>query len=299
MRVISASRRTDIPAFYSRWLLARLRAGHCHVFNPYSKQAYRVDLRPDEVAALVLWTREPRPLLPHLPALAAEGYHICAHVTVNGYPRDLEPRAPWLPRAVEAVERLGELLGRENVVWRYDPIVLAPETPEAWHVARFTGIAERLAGSVSECCISLVDRYRKTERNLAAAGVAPEWEVAGRHLALAAELAGIAAENGIALRACCEESLVAAGVATGSCVDGPRIERMRGDLDLRLKPAPTREGCGCAESTDIGAYGTCAFGCAYCYATGTPAEGLRRFREHDPADSILWRPAELRGVDLG
>lgn len=298
MRVISASRRTDIPAFYSRWLLARLRAGYAHTFNPFSAEVYRVGLTPAEVVALALFTREPRPMLRHLPGMLADGYRVYAHVTVNGYPRLLEPRSPWLPRAEEAVRRLGEVLGRENVVWRYDPIVLTDETPEAWHVARFAGIAERLEGAVGECYVSFVDRYRKTERNLAAVGVAPRWDDVPRQLVLARELHGIAATHGIEMRGCCEDSLGEAGVAPGACLDRERVRAMRPDLDLRLRGGATRAGCGCCESTDIGVYGTCGFGCAYCYATESPAEGLRGLREHDPSDSMLWRPAELRGVDL-
>ncbi len=298
MRVVSASRRTDVPAFYTRWLLRRLRAGYCHVANPFSGDVYRVGLAPDEVASLALFTRDPRPILTHLPSLLAEGYRVYAHVTLNGYPRLLEPRAPWLPRAVAAVTRLADVLGPENVVWRYDPIVLTPETPPAWHLARFAGIAESLAGATGECAISFVDRYRKTERNLGALGVEPSWDDAPAQLALAAELRGIAEERGIRVRACCEEGLAEAGVRAAACVDRERVARMRPDLDVRMRLAPTRAACGCAESTDIGAYGTCGFGCAYCYATPTPDVGLRRLREHDPDDTMLWRPPELRGVDL-
>jgi hypothetical protein len=298
MRVVSASRRTDIPAFYSRWLVARLRAGFCHVANPFGGQVLRVALRPEDVVALVLFTRDPRPLLRHLPALTAEGYRVYAHVTVNGYPRTLEPRSPWLPRATSAVGALADAIGADSVVWRYDPIVLTDETPEGWHIARFAGIADRLEGATRECVISFVDRYKKTERNLDAAGIHPDWEVGERHLALAAELRGMAAERGIELRACAEEALGGAGIPAAACLDRERVAAMRPDLGPRLRVTPTRPGCGCCESIDIGAYDTCGFGCAFCYATETPALGLTRLREHDPADSILWRPPSLRDVDL-
>jgi len=298
MRVISASRRTDIAAFYSRWLLARLRAGYCHVADPFGGRLFRVPLRPEDVVALALFTRDPRPLLPHLPALMAEGYRVYAHVTVNGYQRTLEPRSPWLPRATAAVRCLSGVLGSEAVVWRYDPIVLAEDTPEGWHVARFAGIAERLEGAVDRCVISFVDRYRKTERNLDAVGVRPDWEVGHRHLALATELAGIAFEHGIEVRSCAEEALGAAGVAPGACLDRELLACLRPDLELHLRVTPTRAACACCEATDIGVYQTCGFGCAYCYATDSPAIGLAHLREHDPEDSIMWRPPALRGVDL-
>lgn len=295
MRVVTASRRTDIPAFYTPWLLARLRARFAHALNPVSGAPHRIALGPDDMAALGLFTRDPRPILPHVPGLLADGYRVYAHVTVNGYPPALEPRSPSPERAVEAVRTLSGVLGPEATVWRYDPIVLADGFDEAYHRRRFAELADRLSGAVRECYVSFVDDYRKTARNLDAAGIERvEYAIAERHLELASELRTIAEDRGVGLRACTEPALEAAGVRTGACVDAALVERLRPGAKLRRRP--TREGCGCAESVDIGAYHTCAFGCAYCYATETPELGRQRLREHDAADSVLWRPGELRGA---
>ena len=101
MTVISASRRTDIPAFYAEWFLNRVRAGFCHWSNPFSGQIYRAALAPDDVTAFVFWTRNPRPLMRHLPELDARGYRYYFHVTLTGYGRPLETHNPN-PEAVIA-----------------------------------------------------------------------------------------------------------------------------------------------------------------------------------------------------
>jgi hypothetical protein len=289
MPVISASRRTDIPAFYTPWLLARLRAGLCHVDSPYGGGVRRVDLRPEAVRALVLWTRNPAPLLPHLDALAA--YPSYAMVTITGYPRALEPAAPTEADAVAAFRRLAEAWGPSRVHWRYDPVLLSAETPAAVHRANVARLAAALAGHTARCIVSFTDFYAKTRRNLA--GVAYTDPDADARSALAAELAEIAAGHGIAMHACCEAGLPLPGA---HCVDASLIAAL--SPGAALATAPSRAGCGCAASVDIGAYDTCAHGCRYCYATSAPAAALRRRAEHDPADTILWRSPRLRGVAL-
>lgn len=301
-RIISASRRTDIPAFYSRWLLNRLCEGFCHWLNPFSGQVYRVSLRPEDVLAIVFWTRNPRPLLPHLERLREEGYFSYFHFTINGYPREIETHNPPLAAVIETFHRVAELVSPEFVHWRYDPIVLSDRTPPEYHLQRFDELSRALAGSTRRCYFSFMDTYGKTQRNLAR--VAREhgirfWEpdiAAQRELVRG--LRDIAAERGITLYACCEEHLVGEGVEASHCVDLDTVRALRGDADLHLKHAPTRAECGCVESVDIGAYDTCAFGCTYCYATSSRDAALRRLREHNPKDTVLWRPPSLRGVDL-
>ncbi len=111
--IISASRRTDIPAFYTPWLLARLRAGWCDTVNPFRpSQVTRVSLLPEDVAAIVFWTRDARPLLPHLAELEARGHRFYFQYTLTGYPRALEPSTPDVTVAVETIHRLAAQIGR-------------------------------------------------------------------------------------------------------------------------------------------------------------------------------------------
>jgi hypothetical protein len=301
VRVISASRRTDIPAFYSHWLVNRLRAGYCHWVNPFNAtQVYRVSLRPDDCLAIVFWTRNAAPLLPHLDRIA--GHRFYFQYTINGYPREIESHAPPLDSAIAAFVELSRCLSPDLVHWRYDPILLDDLTlnPE-YHLARFAAIARRLAGHTERCYFSFVDRYGKTSRNLTALehrlGVHFREPGVDERIDLARRMVEVASPLGISLHSCCGDELVGAGVNKASCIDRQLIARLVGD-DPRLKAAPTRKDCGCVEATDIGAYDTCTFGCAYCYATNSREAALRRMRAHDPNDSLLYRPPSFAGRKL-
>lgn len=296
--IISASRRTDIPAFYHRWLLERLRAGYCEWIHPFGGRVQRVSLRPEDVLAIVFWTRDPGPLFGHLDALHGAGYHYCFHVTLTGYPRELEPRAPAVGHAVRALGELAGRLGPDGVVWRYDPILLGNRTTADWHVANFEGLARRLAGRIRRVFISFVDLYGKTRRNLEILrreqGIETFDPDLAERQALVRRLRGVADDVGMALHACCEDDLVEDGVAKGRCVDIDAIRRLRPDVEETPARRPTREQCGCSASVDIGAYDTCAFGCAYCYANRSADLSRERRSEHDPSDTMLWRPPRLR-----
>lgn len=279
-RVVSASRRTDLPAFGADWLLERIQAGWCDVANPFNGRISRVSLLPADVWAFVFWTRHAGPLLRRLDALRDYAYYF--HYTINGYPRALESRNPPLDVAVATLRELSGAIGAERVLWRYDPIILSEAlTPPAYHLDRFAEIAARLAGATSRCYVSFVDSYGKTARGLAAVGratgatfrepsPAERQEIIGR-------LVEIGAQHDIALYACAEPDLLALGVRRARCVDPEVIAALRGDgAGSRLRAAPTRPACGCVESVDIGKYDTCAFGCAYCYATRPRAAALGR-----------------------
>lgn len=295
--VVSASRRTDIPGLHARWLLNRIRTGWCEWVHPYTASVSRVSLAPADVLAFVFWTRWPGPLLPHLAALRESGYPMLFQLTVNGYGPPLESHNPSPERVLASAEEIARRLGPAALLWRYDPIVLGPGLSFADHVRRFRGLASRFDGITRRCTISFVDFYGKTERNLARLEPRTgrlDRPAAGRKRALARELAGIAAQHGMELLSCCDDSLAGDGVGKSRCVDPDAIGAVRGGASPALAAAPTRRDCGCVRSVDIGAYDTCAFGCAYCYAVGRRSTALRRLREADPDDSLLWRPPSLR-----
>lgn len=297
MQVISASRRTDIAAFYAPWLLNRLRAGWCEVLNPYNRRVSRVSLLPEDVLGLVLWTRNPGTLLSELPGLLARGYHIYLQMTITGYPRAIERANPPLALSVERFRRVAAILTPDLTHWRYDPIVLSDATPPAYHLARFAELCRALAGATHRCTISLLDRYAKTERNLGAVtrehGIVFGQPSVEEQRDLVHALRDIAAPHGIALHACCEDALVGDGIAAARCIDGELIRSLRPEVAMQPVAAPTRAACGCVRAVDIGAYDSCGFGCAYCYATTSQQAAQRRYRAHDPTDPLLWRPTTV------
>jgi len=292
MNVISASRRTDIPAWYGDWFRRRLNAGQASYRNPFGGQIHTVSLRPEDVIAFVFWTRWTEPFLPVLETLLERGYQVYFQHTLTGYGPPLEPNVPPLGKAVESMIRLSRRLRPELVRWRYDPIVLSGERDHAFHLRHFEALCRRLEGTTKQCHTSFVQFYRKVRRNLdkleREKGEAIFEARTEERLTLAAAMSRVAAQHGIRLVSCCDPLLHEAGIPEGRCVDAELIESVRPDLPgLRLPRKPLRPGCGCAASRDIGAYNSCLGGCRYCYATESPQAAAAHHARHDPQSEIL------------
>ena len=165
MNVISASRRTDIPAFYSEWFINLTRDGYVRWVNPFSRAVHRISLRPEDVIAFVLWSKNYAPLLPHPDELDARGYRMLFHFTINGLPRAFEPRVPDAPSMVECALSLSDRYGADAVLWRYDPVLLSSVTDRQYHLNRFRELCADLEGAVKRCYFSFVVFHRKVQRN--------------------------------------------------------------------------------------------------------------------------------------
>jgi hypothetical protein len=292
VHIISASRRTDLPAFFTPWLMGRVRAGEVMVRNPRNPQhVMRISLAPADVVAVVFWSRDYGKLLAHLDELDDRGLRGCFQFTFTGYGELMEPRVPSLTRAAEQFEALAARYGRQRVVWRYDPVVFGSEHDEAWHLRQFRYLASVLGPCVTDVVLSFLDRYPSARRGLESLGAATGESFGApsfaQRCALASELAAIGAERGLRVRACCEPDVVGAGaIAAARCIDPELIRAVAGDT-AQLKDAPTRKGCGCVWARDIGAYHCCAHGCVYCYANASPEAGLRGATQAEPAANHL------------
>lgn len=284
--IISASRRTDIPAFYADWLLNRLRAGYVLVRSPRAcRRISRVSLSPDDVDALVFWTKDPRPLLARLPELGKFGIPFGFQFTLTPYGRDLEKGLGDKDDIAAAFRRLSASLGAGRVRWRYDPIVLNAAWTIERHTRSFARLCESLEGAAEVCTISFVDLYAKL-RNPVRDGILRPIRP-GEMAELAAMCARIGGEHGMRVCACSEAmDLRPYGVQPARCLDPAWLEAIAG-VPLRLSPARQREYCGCAESVDIGAYDTCRNGCTYCYANADAARVRAAVSRHDPASPLL------------
>lgn len=264
--IVSASYRTDIPAFYADWFQARLDDGGVDVRNPYGGATYRVSLRPAEVTAYVFWSRNMAPFSAAMTRVAGDGVPFVVQFTLTGYPRPLESSTIPVEVAVAQIRQLSQRYGPRTIVWRYDPVLLTSLTPPDWHRAQFVRLASALQGCVDEVCLSFAQIYRKTRRNLERAAVRhdftwhdpPDEEKA----ALLVELSGFAADHGMCATICSQAGL---GGTPARCIDIARLSDVAG-RSLVARTKGNRPGCLCAQSRDIGAYDTCPHGCVYCYA---------------------------------
>lgn len=246
--IVSASRRTDIPALFSEWFYNRIRAGFVLLRNPYNfHQVGRVTLTPDKVEGIVFWTKNAAPMLPRIHEL--DGFKYYFQFTITAYDRDIERN---LPDKQEIIIPAFKKIGADKAIWRYDPIFLNERYTWDYHIQAFTKLAEELEGFTHKAVMSYVDAYRGV--NLATIGV--QQMTSEQQREMAHQLAEIAVQHGIKLTACAEN----VGLPAARCVNA----RMFGLKNL--KDNNQRGLCTCSESVDIGAYNTCSNGCAYCYA---------------------------------
>ncbi len=296
--IISASYRTDIPAFYAEWFANRFRAGHARVVNPYGGPPSSVPLRQG-VDGFVFWTRNARPFHSALDMVRAAEMPFVVQYTLTAYPRALERSVVAPEHALSDIRALAAQFGPRAVVWRYDPVVLSELTPPDFHRDTFARLAQALEGTVDEVVVSFAQIYRKTARNMDAAARAHGFAWSDpdddAKRALAADLIAVAAGTGLRLSVCSQAAYTVAGAHPAACIDARRLEDVAAGWGrpraIAAKVKGNRPDCLCRESRDIGAYDTCPHGCAYCYAVGSQALAKRRHAEHDPESEFLITPA--------
>jgi len=253
---------------------------------------------------IVFWTRNPRPLMPHLGVLDALGLRYYFQYTLMGNPKQIDTHSPNLEASITTFTALADLVGADKVIWRYDPILFSQITHAAYHVRQYAKIASALAGKTQRSVISIVDEYAKNKgqfRALAEAGIEVEqpqvddpWFVD-----CIGEMVGIAKDHQMEIVSCAEDlDLTHLGVRPGKCVDDDYIQKLFGINVTSTKDPNQRKPCGCVVSKDVGMYNTCLYGCQYCYATRSYKSAKNNFSEHDPhSPSLLgwYEPEPSRG----
>jgi len=300
-QIISISRRTDIPAFYSEWFINRVRAGYCTVVNPFNaNQISYVSLKPEDVRAFVFWTRNPKPLMKYLPELDKQGYKYYFQYTVIGYPKEIDPKSPAQNLAIEALRDLSRKIGKEKVIWRYDPIFFSNMTPLEWHAKQISFLAEELQQYTNRLVISFLDPYRKTQSRMK--------KETGKVFLLSEDafnpdsyrklfkyIGQLGKDFNLEVQSCAEEiELEDYGIKHGKCIDDELINRITGEKGTSKKDPSQRKPCGCVVSKDIGANDTCLFGCKYCYATKSFGLAEENYKKHDKRSPSLigWHDAQ-------
>jgi len=269
-RIVSVSRRTDIPAFFGNEFLRSLQEGVIGVANPFRpSQVRRVSLAPGDVAGFVFWTRNPRPFLPILDEIDARHIPYYFLVTHTGYPPFLEPRGVELRDFTADLETLCRRIGPERIIWRYDPIVFLDSLGPEFHRDQFRALAKALHLCTRRVIVSFLDLYGRAWRRLEKSGlkVFPARERPVWAAEVLADFAATAAAFDLELQLCCEPLGEEIGsVKAGKCIDEELLNRLFG-LNIAYRKDPhQRPHCRCQQSVDIGRYRTCPAGCLYCYA---------------------------------
>jgi hypothetical protein len=279
--VISASRRTDIPAFYMPWFMAQVQAGSFEVHNPYNHQVARIPAGIEQVHSIVFWSKNFGPFLDSGwgRQLTERGYPLFFNFTINSENERLEPMVPPLKQRLNQLEHLVTLFGPACIQWRFDPICFFKVRGGATadNLGQFDTIARRVSElGVGRCITSFVDLYRKVVRRLNASS---DLELVDPPLSLkVATIVRIAerlADLKIDLGLCCEADLLAAlpsglGVGPSACIPNERLAALFGSGISLARDAGQRRsaGCACGVSKDIGSYNLhpCPHNCLFCYA---------------------------------
>ena len=283
--ILSVSRRTDIPAFYFDWFVKRIRKGYVMVKNPMNpKQIAKVPINPEVVDAMIFWTKNPKPVIDKLHYLKPYSYYF--QYTLNPYDEKIERGVPDLEERLKTFKALADTIGRERVVWRYDPIIFTNKIGVDYHISSFTMLAEILRYYTDQVMISFLDDYRKIRSNIEKLDIR---KPSHRELdILIKAFVKIAENNRINIRSCGEKRILSdLGLSPGSCIDPYRIEKLLGKKINIKKDKNQRQSCECIESIDVGSYDSCLHHCTYCYANYRPEIIEKNHRKHDPDSPLL------------
>jgi len=246
--------------------MERIREGEVTYRHPFNGKTITVSLQPEDVTAIVFWSKNYRPFLHHLPELDRRGFRLLFHFTITGLPSYLEARVPPAQETIETFRELAHRYSPRQVIWRYDPIFWGEGLGSEYHLDMFTRLCQILKGHTERCYISFVQSYRKVNARLASQGITVKTGDVAKQRELAEELGDIAARHGKELYACCCDYLVSGKVQKARCIDAELLYSLFSVDATRFRRRPSRTSCGCSESTDIGQYHTCYHRCVYCYA---------------------------------
>ena len=282
--IINTGCRTDIPAFYSKWLINRIREGYVLVRNPYNpNQVTRYNLSPDVVDCLAFCTKNPEPMLKYLDEI--DKYKQYWFVTITPYGKDIEPNVPNKEKVIESFKKLSKHIGVDAIGWRYDPIFIGNNFDVNKHIYYFEKIAKELKNYTHNCTISFLDLYEKVKRN------APEIKPPNHEeqIQIAKVFSKISKENNMVIHSCCEKTYLSQyGLKCNGCMSKEIVEKAIGcNLNPPNSRKNLRESCNCLMGNDIGAYNTCGHLCKYCYANANKGFVIENMKKHNDNSPFL------------
>lgn len=279
--IISASRRTDIPAYYSQWFLNRLKAGYVLIRNPViGSTIHKIELNPKIVNCIVFWTKDAANILDKLDEISLLGYRYVFQFTITPYGSDIERNMRPKENIIKTFKRLSSMIGSERVIWRYDPIIFNETLTPKYHLKNFEDMCRQLSGYTDIVNMSIVQSYHNKSFGLELSRQDKE--------KFLRSLKEIALSHSIDPRMCCyPEDPQMYGIKRAKCIDKEYLEKICG-YKLKLpRDKNQRTLCECCESIDVGIYNTCIHGCTYCYATSNLRETIYNYKNHHPENELL------------
>ena len=281
--IINTGGRTDIPAFYAKWLINRIREGYVYVRNPYNPlHVTKYELNPDVVDCLAFCTKNPEPILKYLDEI--DKFKQYWFVTITPYGKEIEPNVPEKTKVIESFKALSNHVGIDSIGWRYDPIFLDEIYNVERHIEEFNKMAKALKGYTHNCTISSLDLYEKVKVN--APKLRPPTKT--EQIEIAKAFYKIGKENNMTIYGCCENDFLADyGIDCNGCMSKGIIEKSIGTILNPPKRKNIRENCNCLMGNDVGAYNSCMHLCKYCYANANKKLVLENVKKHKEDSPFL------------
>lgn len=282
--IINTGQRTDIPAFYSKWFINRIREGYVYVRNPYYPTLVtKFLLNPEVVDVIGFCTKNPRPMFPYLDEI--KDYGQFWYISITGFDRDLEPNVPPINQVVEDFKYLSNKIGSNAIGWRYTPIIINDKYTKEYHINKFEEIANKLEGYTNLVAYGFVDLYPKLNKNH------PEIKDTNdkTKIEITNAFIDIAKKHHMNLRLCSKEKwLKEYGVDIDGCMRVKDYESsISSHLNIKQKMEARKGYCACYLSNDIGSYNSCPHLCTYCYANGNKELILKNYKNHDDNSPLL------------
>lgn len=280
--ILNVSGRTDIVAFYTDWFMKRYHEGFVDVRNPFNpKLVSRIDF--SDVDAILFCTKNPIPILNKINEINKP---IIFHVTLTPYKKDIEPNVPPKGEIVEAVKKLSKIIGKDNLVIRYDPVFISAKYTLDYHIRAFENLCSLLDGYVSKILISFLDDYKNVRKNEKVLNFKELEE--SDYKAIGENFSTSALKHHMIVHTCFEDrDLTEYGFSKDECLSHELAYKLTGKVYKKEWKARKEGKCHCVQMVDIGVYNSCKHFCKYCYANYDEKQVQDNFINHDPNSSLL------------
>jgi len=280
--ILNVSGRCDIVAYFTNWFMNRYKKGFVDVRNPfYPKNVSRIYFK--NVDLIVFCTKNPIPILPYLKDIKKP---ILFHITLTPYKKDIEPNVPPKGKIIEAIKKISDIIGSENVFVRYDPIFISDKYTIDYHISSFNHMCELLNGYVKSIIVSFIDNYKNVKNNKNILNIKEFTE--NDYKQIGEKFSECASKNGMTVQTCSEErNLSNYGFIKRDCIDASLAFKLIGKTNFKKWQSRNNKYCKCVNMVDIGVYNTCNHMCKYCYANFDETKVKDNIKNHNPNSSLL------------
>ena len=282
--IINTGSRTDTVQYYTEWLLKRFEEGYVYSRNPmYPEKVTKYILSPDVVDCVIFCSKNYRPILPYIETIT-DKYNTYFFYTITAYGKDVEPNVPSIDESIDTLLDLANIVGKQRVSWRYDPILLTDIYTKSKHYQTFEYMTQKISPYIDRCIFSFVDMYKKLKVNMPEILPLSETD----KIDIVRNIGYIAKKYNMLIQTCATGAdYNTFGILNSGCITSEILEKANDIKFKDVRHAGNRTNCRCIEARNIGDYDTCPNGCKYCYANQNPYVAVKNYKKHNPNSEFI------------